>query len=141
MTVKLEIDGKQLRRLTQMLQDCPGGMEKACVRAINRTLIGMRSDAVRPQTDTTGRRRRPVKAEIHRGEKFTVPRGFVWNKQVFARTSAARLPIEKQTGPAAPEMIEDLNVFDQLQERAQQRLRQRLNHESQAVLKGYGGKR
>lgn len=184
MSIRLSLDAKQQARIAAALQNAPQAYEKVCARAINRTLTGMRTDAVklsretytikatplrrsiklqrarpnklqgefvsrganlslmafkvRPQTDTTGKRRRPVKAEVYKGESFTVERGFVYNRKVFARAGKARTPLEFKTGPAAPEMIKDEIVMNELQERANARLRQRIEHESTAYLAGFG---
>lgn len=99
--------------------------------------LGLGEFAVRPRTDTTGRRRRRVTAKVRRGEPFEVKRGFVWNRGVFRRSGAARLPVEHMTGRAAPEMMEDPEVMEKLTDAANDRLEKRLRHETQALLEGH----
>ena len=183
MKLGLKLDEKSVLKAQEKLKDVQDGYEKACSRAINRTLQGMRKDAVqltreeytvkatplrksitikranaknlngtfisrgerlglmhfnvRPQTDTTGNKRRKVRAEVKRGERFEVPRGFVWNRNVFQRVGRERLPIDRQTGRSAPEMMEDDAVFDSLADGANQKLKKRLAHETEAILRGF----
>lgn len=99
--------------------------------------IGLAQFSVRPRSDTTGRRRRRVVAEVRKGESSEVQNGFVWNRSVFRRRGKARLPIERQTGPAAPEMMEDTVVLDELTDAANDRLEKRLRHETRALLEGH----
>lgn len=99
--------------------------------------LGLMQFRVNPKTDTTGNRRRRVTAQVRKGEKFEVNKGFVFNRQVFRRVSKARLPVERQTGPSAPQMIGENEIFEKVSLNADEFLQKRLAQETRAILEGH----
>ena len=89
---------------------------------------------VKPRTDTTGNRQRKVIAEIIKGSANEVKRGFIYNTQVFRREGRSRLPINKQTGPAVPQMLGQDEVLNKAMETLQKRFASRLQHETEALI-------
>lgn len=90
-----------------------------------------------PKSDTTGNKRRPVKATIKKGSPFKVDKGFVWNGNVFHRTSRERLPVAVMTGPTVPRMLNTDEIIGKLRESSQETFTKRLSHEIDAMLKGH----
>lgn len=58
---------------------------------------------------------------------------------VFERTETKRLPIEEKMGLAAAQMVENSVVIDEVQKEAQKTVDERLEHEIDRILSGYGG--
>lgn len=92
---------------------------------------------VRPVTDTTGNKRRPVRVEIRKGSPFYVTDGFVWRGKVMQRDGPKRMPIHKMDGPAPPQLLASPALAASVTEKMQSRFEQRLEHEVAAILKGF----
>lgn len=60
---------------------------------------------------------------------------------VFERLTSKRFPIEEKMGLAASQMIKDENIMDGLEKEAQELVNERVIHEMNRILNGYGGKR
>lgn len=58
---------------------------------------------------------------------------------VFERETRKRLPIEEKMGLSAAQMVGNEKVIETLEEEAQQLVNQRLEHEINRLLSGYGG--
>ena len=58
---------------------------------------------------------------------------------VFERETRKRFPIEKKMGLSAAQMVGNEKVIETLEEEAQQLVNQRLEHEINRLLSGYGG--
>jgi hypothetical protein len=58
---------------------------------------------------------------------------------VFERTISSRLPIEEKMGLSAAQMIANTTVMSKLEEDAQKTINDRLEHEIDRLLSGYGG--
>ena len=59
---------------------------------------------------------------------------------VFERETADRFPIHQRLGPSAAEMIQRTAITEKLQEEAQKTVDERVMHEVERLLNGYGGK-
>ncbi len=90
-----------------------------------------------PKSDTTGNRQRPVKATIKKGSPFKIDKGFVWQGNVFHRTSRERLPIAVMAGPTVPRMLNTDDIIAKLRKSSQETFTKRLAHEIDAMLKGH----
>ncbi len=85
------------------------------------------------------RRRAPINVEIRRGSRKALKGAFVarmgnGTTGVFSRSSKARLPIEQLFGPAVPVMLNNDDVVNAVQERAEEQLERRIGHEINRVL-------
>lgn len=61
------------------------------------------------------------------------------NIGVFERETRKRFPIEEKMGLSAAQMVGNEKVIETLEEEAQQLVNQRLEHEINRLLSGYGG--
>jgi len=103
--------------------------------------LDLKRFGIKPQTDTTGSPHKKVTAEVLRGSPFEVKKGFVWQGHVFQRESDKRLPIQKLSGPAVPQMATGENVIETVEEHASEALRERVNHELTVLLNGWDKKK
>ena len=58
---------------------------------------------------------------------------------IFERITSRRLPIEEKMGLSAAQMVQNEVIMDQLTQEAQEKVDERLNHEIERILNGYGG--
>ena len=58
---------------------------------------------------------------------------------IFERTTSKRLPIEEIMGLSGAQMIQNEVIIDQLSEEAQEKVNERVMHEIDRILNGYGG--
>lgn len=58
---------------------------------------------------------------------------------IFERITSKRLPIEEKMGLSAAQMVKNEVVMDQLTKEAQEKVDERLKHEIDRILNGYGG--
>lgn len=99
-------------------------------------LIRFRTNPSRPPI----RPPRMLRAQVKKsGSKKSIPGAFVARMQsghvgVFERHGSRRLPIRQLYGPAVPVMLNESRVQRHLQEEAQRRMIQRLDHEINRVM-------
>lgn len=93
--------------------------------------------AHRPHRDTTGSKRRQVTAEVTKGSKSDIVRGFLWHNRIFRRPEPHGREITEEYGPAAPNLVARPEIEQNTTEIAQKRFEERLDHEIEALLKGY----
>lgn len=87
------------------------------------------------------KRKKPVIVRVKRGGGGPVKNVFVAKMQsghigVFARVGKARLPIQEKYGPSIPQMLGSPTVSAWVEEKAVERLEQRLDHEINRILEG-----
>ena len=102
--------------------------------------LGIDKYSVKPKHDTTGNLRRPVKVAVRKDTARTVDKGFVWQRHVFRRIGDARLPVEKVTGPAVAQLIDDPKTLENISRETQDYYEQRLQHELDHELGKDGNK-
>ena len=102
--------------------------------------LGIDKFSYKPKYDTTGATQRPVRVSVKRNVQRTVGNGFVWQGHVFRRVGDARRPVEKVTGPAVPQLIEDPQILDEISEETQDYFEERLQHELDYELSKNGNK-
>ncbi|MBE3586566.1 MAG: phage tail protein [Thermoanaerobacter sp.] len=89
------------------------------------------------------KRKKPVIARVKRGEGGPIKSAFVARMQsghvgVFIRVGRSRLPIRELYGPSVPQMLGSPNVTEWVEEKAIERLEQRLEYEINRILEGKG---
>lgn len=98
---------------------------------------------ITPSKPPQKRRKKPVIARVIRGEGGPIPGAFVARMKsghigVFKRAGKSRLPITQLFGPSVPQMLGYETVTAFVEERAQERLEQRLEYEIDRLLRGVG---
>lgn len=101
-----------------------------------------------PRTDTTGAARKRVRVAVERrGGLNPLGNSFVFNGQIFSRNGkfikakrghhkGKRVEqIEKEVGLSAPEMIGNPDVVEAIEEKTQEAVVKRLDHEVNRILK------
>lgn len=70
-----------------------------------------------------------------------IPRSFIRSVNsgpaVLRRVGAARYPIEVLHGPSVPQMAGNVNVEPRIRTKVQEKLEERMEHEVDAILRGY----
>lgn len=92
--------------------------------------------AHRPQTDTTGKKRREVKVAVRRGAMKPLARGFIHDGFVLQREGRKRYPIRVGYGPAVPVALSHDGVTDEVMQTMEASVVKRLEHETMRLLKG-----
>ena len=90
------------------------------------------------------RKGQKVRAAVMKGGGATSDSAFIAKMGndhigVFERITSKRYPIEEIMGLSAKQMIENEVIIDQLIKEAQEKVDERLNHEIERILNGYGG--
>lgn len=89
-----------------------------------------------PKTDTTGAARKRVRVAVKKeGGLKPLGQAFVWRGKIMQRIGKTRLPIEKKIGPAVPSMIGNPDVVEAIEEKTQETVVKRLDHEVNRILK------
>lgn len=58
---------------------------------------------------------------------------------IFERVTSRRLPIEEKMGLSAAQMIQNEDIMGKLEQEAQEKVEERVAHEINRILNGYGG--
>jgi hypothetical protein len=87
------------------------------------------------------RRKAPLRASVKRGGGGPIKRAFTaqmasGHTGVYQRVGDKRFPIRQLHGPAVPQMIDNKEVGEWVEEKASERLEERLDHEINRVLEG-----
>lgn len=89
-----------------------------------------------------GKRKR-VKVEVKKGGGATFDSAFIANlgrgPGVFERITSRRYPTEELMGLSAGQMVQNEVIIEQLSEEAQEKFNDRVIHEIERILNGYGG--
>lgn len=88
--------------------------------------------------------RKQVRAAVMKGGGTPFEDAFIAQMRsghigVFERETEKRFPIEEKMGLSAAQMVGNEKVIETLEEEAQQLVNQRLEHEIDRLLSGYGG--
>lgn len=101
--------------------------------------LPMRYFAHKPKTDTTGAKRRLVTSEIRRGSLKPIGQGFVYHGMIMQRVGAASLPVQQLYTLSVPNILNNPEIVDAVQNKMVQAVEKRLEHETIRLLKGYAG--
>lgn len=95
---------------------------------------------VTPTAPATGKR---AKASVMKGSGATFEDAFIANMRngtsVFERETASRFPVDELMGLSAAQMVGNERVITGLEDEVQQLVNERLEHEIDRLLNGYGG--
>jgi hypothetical protein len=100
--------------------------------------IPLEEYAHRPNSDTTGKKRKPVKVGVKKGGLKPLGQGFIWNGKVMRRREKARLPIDRTYGPAVPVVLNNDKVVDNIVDKMSDSVDKRLAHETERILSNKG---
>ena len=94
-----------------------------------------------PKTPGTGKK---VRAGVMKGGGAVFESAFIAKMKsghtgIFERITSKRIPIEEKMGLSAAQMVQNEVIMDQLAQEAQEKVDERLNHEIERILNGYGG--
>lgn len=103
--------------------------------------IALYKFSVTPKVPGTGSR---VFATVKRGEGGTFEEAFIATMQsghtgVFEREGPKRFPIEEKMGLSAAQMVGNEKVIEAVEKEAQETVNERIEHEIERLLSGYGG--
>ena len=111
--------------------------------SFNGAKIPLYKFSVTPKVPGTGQ---AVYAAVKRGGggtseegAFIATMGSTGHVGVFERVKETRFPIKERMGLAAAQMVENEQVMPQIEEEAQEVVNQRIEHEIERLLNGYGG--
>ena len=90
------------------------------------------------------RKGQKVRAAVMKGGGATFDSAFIAKMRsghigIFERITSRRLPIEEKMGLSAAQMVKNEVIMDQLTKEAQEKVDERLKHEIDRILNGYGG--
>lgn len=90
------------------------------------------------------RKGQKVRAAVMKGGGVTFDSAFIAKMRsghigIFERITSRRLPIEEKMGLSAAQMVKNEVIMDQLTKEAQEKVDERLKHEIDRILNGYGG--
>ena len=94
-------------------------------------MLGLAAYKHSPKTDSTGANRKRVRVSVKReGGMKPLGQAFVWQGKIMQR-----LPIEKKLGPSIPSIIGNPEVVEAIEERTDEMIVKRLDHEVNRILK------
>lgn len=132
-----QVKAGDVRKTIKITKASPARLEMLMVsRGSSLPLIKFRTT---PRNVPT-RQPRVLKAQVKKsGGKKPIPGAFVAKMRsghvgVFMRSSKKRLPVNELYGPAVPVMLNEEGVQEHLQQEAQRRMADRLDHEMNRVL-------
>lgn len=95
---------------------------------------------VTPKVPGVGRK---VRAVVKKGGDTRFEEAFIANLKygtgVFVRETSKRFPVDEMMGLSAAQMVGNERIVQELQEEAQEVINERLEHEIERILNGYGG--
>ena len=100
--------------------------------------LPMKYYAHKPSHDTTGANRKQVSVGVRKGSLRPLGQGFIYNGMVMQRLGATRLPIEQKYSLAVPNILNNDEIVDAIQERMSAAVEKRMVHETERILAGYG---
>ena len=99
-------------------------------------VLGLDHFKLSPKT-VQPKRKKPIKVAVKKNGLKTLPGAFVANVNgpiVFVRTSKNRLPIKRLFGPSIPQMFKSRNVQQKVNRQANEKFKERLNHEINRLI-------
>ena len=95
---------------------------------------------VTPKAPGVGRK---VRAAVRKGGGTQFEEAFIANLKygtgVFERETSKRFPVQELMGLSAAQMVENEHILQELAEEAQEVVNERIEHEIERILNGYGG--
>lgn len=99
-------------------------------------MLGLAAYKHSPKTDSTGANQKRVRVSVKRdGGMKPLGQAFVWHGKIMQRVGKKRLPIEKKLGPSIPSIIGNQEVVEAIEERTEEMIVKRLDHEVNRILK------
>ena len=93
----------------------------------------------RPKTDTTGNKRKPVRASVKKGSvERPLGSSFVYRGRILQRLGKRSLPVKELYGPAVPVIANNPVVVGNVQKAMTETFQKRLEHEAEFLLSGKG---
>ena len=162
----ITITAEQIERVNLILSGVPGGIEKALSSTIRRANNTVRSETLKGITTVYAITRQNVRAEttikvrtqssdggivgtvLFAGHKIplyrfnvspTIARMQSGHTGMFERDGSKRLPISEFMGPSTAQMAGNSIVLADVEEKAQEVINKRVEHEITRILNGYGG--
>lgn len=136
-TQKYTLKSKDVKQTVLIKKAKPDELTAEFQSRSDKSSLSMAHYKFSPKKDTTGSNQKPVTATVKKGSPFVVDKGFVYNGNVFRRVGKERLPIEVKTGPTVPQLLSQEDAFEELQKTTADNFMKRLDHEVEALLKGY----
>lgn len=92
----------------------------------------------------TPKKSKNIKAGLMKGSWTAFEHSFIAQMRsghigIFERTTSKRLPIKEIMGLSGAQMVQNEIIIDQLSKEAQEKVDERLKHEIDRILNGYGG--
>lgn len=103
-------------------------------------VLGLDHFKVSPKT-VQPKRKKPIKAAVKKTGLKELKGGFVADvngPKVFVRDTKKRFPIRKLYGPSVPQMFQSKNVSTKLNQQADEKFKERLNHEIRRLVERNG---
>ena len=156
----IEISTEAIERVERILAGVPKGAERALSNAINRGLSRVKTGAtkrvkevytVQSSAFTASANTQVSKASTSNlagvvsfaGGGTQFEEAFIANMRngtgVFERETSKRFPVDELMGLSAAQMVGNERIVQELQEEAQEVINERLEHEIDRILNGYGG--
>ena len=84
-----------------------------------------------------------MRAAVRKGGGTQFEEAFIANLKygtgVFERETSKRFPVQELMGLSAAQMVENEHILQELAEEAQEVVNERIEHEIERILNGYGG--
>lgn len=137
--LRYNVKSKDVKSTLEKTRASKANME-AIVRSTG-TLLPLDRFRVSPRK-VTPKRKAPIKAGVKKGGMKPVKGAFVGDIhgiKVFRRQGKARLPIERLFGPSVPQMLQNEESRERINEEGREMFYRRLDHEINRILeKGSG---
>ncbi|MBR1953288.1 MAG: phage tail protein [Lentisphaeria bacterium] len=92
----------------------------------------------KPGHDTTGAKRTQVSVSVRKGVLKPIGQGFIYHGMVMQRVGASRLPVTQPHSLSVPNILNNDEIVEVIQQRMAQSVSKRLTHETERILAGYG---
>ena len=99
--------------------------------------VALKYFAHKPKTDTTGAKRREVSVSVRRGALKPLGQGFIYHGKVMQRLGAERLPVQEKYSVSVPNILNNPEIVDGIQDKMVQSVAKRMAHETDRILKEY----
>lgn len=93
--------------------------------------------AHKPGHDTTGANRKQVTVGVRKGALKPIGQGFIYRGMVMQRLGETRLPIEQMYSLAVPNILNNDEIVDAVQDKMAESVEKRLTHETERILARY----
>lgn len=93
--------------------------------------------AHKPGHDTTGANRKQVTVGVRKGALKPIGQGFIYRGMVMQRLGETRLPIEQMYSLAVPNILNNDEIVDAVQDKMAESVEKRLTHETDRILARY----